>query len=53
MQTKIVTKAKMHSGNVGKEIQKSLLKFVDYFSPKKQESANIIFKEEKNRRSLC
>jgi hypothetical protein len=47
MQTKFVTKAKMYSGNVGREIQKSSLKFADCFSPKKNESANIIFKEEK------
>jgi hypothetical protein len=35
MQTTIVTKAKMHSGNEGKEIQKSSLKFADCLSPKK------------------
>jgi hypothetical protein len=35
MKTKIVTKAIMHSGYVGKEIQKSSLKFADCFSPQK------------------
>jgi hypothetical protein len=39
--------AKMHSGNVGKDIKKSSLKFADCFSPQKKESANIIFNEGK------
>jgi hypothetical protein len=43
----LLPKPKCIVENVGKEIQKSSLKFADYFSPKKNESANIIFKEEK------